>query len=834
MPLNKLLQQARGGGAVLFCGAGFTAECLGYEFDQTLGVSGELLRLLNEGIAVSGGNGNFKRLDTAARDYKTRCGEYGLMQLLQKKFEVQNVPQNLVDVLRLPWERVYTTNYDNGIELSLTHVPRNARVFNNADTVPDPLPAGAVIHLHGRAKSWTIQNFSDSCILDTQSYARLPSLGPWLQQLRYDLERATAVIFVGFSANDFHLNQVFFNASGLKPKSVFVNRPCAEVDPDAEVLQRDYGEPVYLGVSGLAAKVRQIMASQQPAPLRLSSFSHYEPERPSPSVPSVSAIQDLLTWGKFQRSALARDVSLEVSDYHVLRDAVSEIIARIDEGGRIFLINGEVCDGKTLVAEAVAQKLSQTRPIFWLKLAYDDLLDEVARIIQRHPDAMLVVENCFELRSERLAMLARTFEGGTGILLLTARSIAADAETGKVKVLKPLASFREIRLEKLNDREIEAIEALIDQFGGFAHLNLSSRQDRIRFIKNTCNRSLPATLLEVLRSPFVRQKYREALNRGGHGTPAKDSNAAAMTGYRRLLIASMFLKHIGDPPPASFLSDYLHIDPSRTISDEIARSGQGDIELLRIERGFVNTVPAIGASLILREFFADQDIVSVVIDVLEAMATQGRPRNEYARYAFSQMMRYSRLSTVVEDRGELDRFFDHISKIGFFREEPLFWLQWHMAKLAAGEFVEAERLLDRGFREAENWERQRGTPYNRRQLQDRKGKFIAARMKNQNRSSAEMLRDTREAFEILGRLLQDQEMTHHPFETLRDLLDALTERKPFLDSTNLSMICKWLSGVLDHAKMRLANVPEGYQEKAAVRAWQQIEVLGRQLGVVPP
>lgn len=808
MELLDLLNRGRSGGAILFCGAGFSASCLGYEFDGTLGVGAHLLELLNKEISKAGKNGNFRQLPNAASQYKTIAGDNGLLALLNNKFTLSNVTEQMTEVIQYPWERVYTTNFDNGIELSYDRVPKKGLNFNNTEDPPVDLPKSSIIHLHGFVKKWDIHNFNASCILPSDSYARLPSVGKWLDNLRYDLERASAVVFVGFSASDFHLNNVFYNASGLREKAVFVNRIASAIDPDTEVQQSQYGKPLYIGIEGLANSIRIALSSPQPPPIRLASFRHFEPSRPASTVPSVQSIQNLLTLGVIERAQAARDISSSKSDFHVRRDALAWFSQQTSNGGHIFLLSGEVCDGKSMVVEDIAQQLSETIPVFWLVNAYDDLLDEVARILNRHPDAALVIENCFELRPERLILLARAFDGSAGLLLLTARSIAADAETGKVKSLKPLAGFRELRLSVLSENEIVVLERLIDQFGGFAHLGSMNRTERERYIRQRCSASLPAVLLDILRSTHVRDRYREQVNSiDAKGTSASDA-----------LVGCLFLKHIGDPPPQSFVSNIFMVD----VADVIARAnrGNGSFHLLRVERGLIQTVPAIGASLILREFFSDKDIVSVVVRMLETMAEKGLRSTEYERHVFSQLMRYSRLSTVVQDRFQIERFFDHISKIAYFREEPLFWLQWHMAKVVDGEFSDAERLLDRGYAEAGNWEKRRKSPYNLKQLDDRKAKFLMMRAANTERRADELFRDLLAACQIVERLLNNVDITHHPFETFSEITKLLTNKGGLMILEQKEIILNRCRSFRERAERRLPDVAEGYQQQAAIRAFE--------------
>lgn len=811
MDVLTALKQSRAGGAILFCGAGFTADSLRFETPDTLGVSIHLRDRINAKLEELGEAHNFKGLETAASRLKKRAGEHGLLNLLRDTFAISNVPEKLVEIMRFPWERVYTTNYDSGIEIACHRAARKFATYNNTEESAGEAHL-EIVHLHGHIEKWDINNFSASCILDVASYARLPNVRKWLTRLRFDLERAPAVFFCGFSANDFHLNEELFNVTGLKKKSFFINRETPERDEDAYEKQDLFGTPLYIGLSEFARLAVEALADPEPKPLRLSSFQRYKPTLPATSIPTNDQLKKLLCFGERVSGQCARDLYLKQSEYHLLRESISTVQALVDEENcRIVLISGEVCDGKTIIAEDLAQLYSATRPTFWLSQVYDDILDEVAAILSRHQDAVLVIENCFELRAERLRMLASSFDASSALLILTARSIAADAETGKVSSLKPFSSFREFRLTALTDQEVANLERLIDQIAGFSHLGSKSVEERCKYIKKHCNSSLPAVLLDVLKNPQVRARYKEQINK------LETVGSAA----RQALVACLYAKHIGDPPPLPFISNIFRIDLGRLIAE--ANQGNASFNLLRIKHGMVDTVPAIGASVILREFFPAKEIVDAVVFVLEEMASLSVRETEYERYIFSQMMRYSRLSTVVSDKSEIERFFDHISKIDFFRQEPLFWLQWHMAKIADEKYVDAEIVLNRGYAEAGNWEKRRGVTYNRKQLDDRKAKFLMQRALSVSRTPNEISRDVREATDILGKLLNSAEVTHHPYETFDLVLQVFETRLSDVNSALRSALSRQLSSLFLKAKERISRVPEGYQRRKAEVATADIE-----------
>ena len=170
MNFTDRLARARNGKSILFCGAGFSAGCLNFQFDQELGVASALTNLLNKELKDRTGI-TFKKITNAAQKYEKEFGESGLMNLLSNTFKVATVDSDMVDVMSYPWSRIYTTNYDDAIELALRRARRSPRSINNLDN-PDDLAAGGtdVVHLHGAAGVWNIHNFKKSCILTAESY----------------------------------------------------------------------------------------------------------------------------------------------------------------------------------------------------------------------------------------------------------------------------------------------------------------------------------------------------------------------------------------------------------------------------------------------------------------------------------------------------------------------------------------------------------------------------------------------------------------------------------------------------------------------------------------
>ncbi len=750
---ERRLNLARSGGGILFCGAGFSADCLNFEPDETLGTGAQLLDLFNTELRQKP---PYRNLQNAADELWRKIADNGMMTLLKQRFTVSDVTSDMADLLRYPWQAVYTTNYDNALEIAAHAAHKPAEPLNNTDDPSTGAQNLPIIHLHGYVQKWDIHNFRDSCVLGAESYSKLTHVRKWLDRFRRDIDQAQIVVFVGFNAGDFHISEAINDLTGLREKAFFINRPTALADPDVTAAQRRLGTPFFTGRAGLASTIRDLMAKDAPKEPRLASFVKYTPANPAATVPTQEQIENLFLYGKVELSQLARDASNNVSEYHIQRNAIQETLDAIANDTRIMLFDGYPCDGKSLLVADLTYRLSGARPVYQMRQAYENVLNEVADILQYAPNAVLIIENCFDLPTERLLSIARQFDRQDCVLILTSRAVAVDASTGGLASLQGFGSFRKMPLARLSRGEVQILSDLADQIAGWRDFKALDHNARLRFIESTCQASLPHFLMRLLRSDYVSNRYREEF-----------SKILLSHTEREAIIIALYLTHIGENAPVSFLSNAMNMDYGAIIDGMNSRVGNNAFHLVRRNGEIIQTVPSIGAQNILRNLFEDDEIVDAIAYLLKNLASTYR--DSFEQRMFNQMMRFSILSEVVTAKDAVDRFFEHNKQEPQIRRMPLFWLQWHIAKCSAGALTDAEKFLEQGYREADEYERRTRKTFDSRQLDDRRAKFLMLRAGKTNRVGPELFRDFKEAIELTDKILRQNDPQHYPFETLEQI-----------------------------------------------------------------
>ncbi|WP_298289568.1 SIR2 family protein [Novosphingobium sp.] len=802
---ERRLNLARKGGGVLFCGAGYSADCLNFAADETLGTGAQLLELFNKELRQ---DPPYRDLQNASDALHDKLADYGMMQLLQKRFLVSNVTSDMTDLLRFPWQTIYTTNYDNGLEIAAQAAKIRVDDLNNSDDPKVKTTKLPIIHLHGYVQKWNIDNFRESCVLGAESYTKLTRVQMWLDRFRRDIDQAQIVVFVGFNAGDFHLSKAIYDLTGLREKAFFINRPTAQANPDVTAAQKRLGTPFFIGRTEFAKYLNDLLKKDAPKDPLLASFSKYIPADPATTIPTEGQIEELFIYGDPDFSQLARDLTNNVSEYHVQRSALRSVLGAIEDGVRIVLFDGFPCDGKSVLITDLAYRLSGTRPVYQMRQPYENILDEIAGIVHHAPNAALIIENCFDLSQERLASITRQFDGSEGLLVLTSRAVAVDASPAGLASLKGLKSFRRIPLARLDDVETATLIDLADQIAGWREFRGFDLNARRRFIEITCQSSLPHFLMRLLRSEYVTTRYQEEFNK-----------LSLSQREREAVIMALYIAHIGENAPVSFLSNATEVDYGAIIDKLSNRLGGETFRLVRRNGNVIQTVPSIGAENILRSLFKDSDIVDAIVPVLDNLASTFR--NDFEQRMFSQLMRFSILSNIVEDPKEIDRFFDNNRQKPEIRRMPLFWLQWHMAKCSSGELTVAGKFLEQGYKEAAEYERRTGRKFDLRQLDDRRAKFLMQRVSQQNLTGALLFSAFKESIELTEKILRQDDPKHYPFETIIEIVNQFSDKGDCFLSGHKDFVSRILDQLISYAEKRVGVLADGYQGDKARSALRE-------------
>ena len=170
---------------------------------------------------------------------------------MQTELIATEVSQAQCDIISLPWRRIYTTNYDNVVELAAGKIAKKIAHATLGESANPDRAITQCVHLNGRLKSVAFATFARDIKLTRASYLTDTFLNTgWLATFRNDLSLATSIVFVGYSMYDIDVARIVYEDPMLKAKTCFVD--AADLDPIIARELRQYGEVFPGGINEIA------------------------------------------------------------------------------------------------------------------------------------------------------------------------------------------------------------------------------------------------------------------------------------------------------------------------------------------------------------------------------------------------------------------------------------------------------------------------------------------------------------------------------------------------------------------------------------------------------
>ena len=152
-----------------------------------------------------------------------------------------------------------------------------------------------------------------------------------------------------------------------------------------------------------------------------------------------------------------------------------------------------------------------------------------------------------------------------------------------------------------------------------------------------------------------------------------------------------------------------------------------------------------------------------------------------------------------------------------------------MAMAAQKKWSKAEEYLTMGHTTADNLDQRSGRRFNRKHLEDRRSKFLVERATQEQRPGPDVFRDTREALEIVRRLLGEREISHHPYLTIEMACDLLDRKGTLLEPFQLDTLLKLIRQISQYARQRSILIVDGVQRSRAIDSLRRLETAGGRL-----
>ena len=255
MDLLSGIKYALDGNAVLFLGAGFSFGGINIEGNKILAGVGLAKKMCEEmGIETSD---DLTITSSRYIDDKT-CGK-GLEQLidfLRRELTCINTLDIQETIVDLPWIRIYTTNYDNVVEKATEKVGRSRSVITSTSTRYEYGKSleEAIIHINGCINNLNKETFVEEFKITDENYLKDGFLeSAWSDLFQTDLEKAKAIIFIGYSLDYDQDIKKMLSRLQVQNKCIFID--IQTISGNIEYKLNKYGSLYKIGAEGFACNV---------------------------------------------------------------------------------------------------------------------------------------------------------------------------------------------------------------------------------------------------------------------------------------------------------------------------------------------------------------------------------------------------------------------------------------------------------------------------------------------------------------------------------------------------------------------------------------------------
>lgn len=680
MDIHEAIHHALNGRAILFTGAGFSFGASNQR-GQKIPAGDALATSLLTDVGYSNRAGS---LDKASAAYLRRKSSSELVNFILDRFTLGKVTESHREIAKLPWKRVYTTNYDLVFEEARKE---EGITCNSVDGIDEPRnhlsKKNLIVHINGAINRLSEDRLGSSFKLISESYSAdsFEDSG-WAFHFRSDVRTAAAVIFIGYSMYDLDIRRILFSEN-ISDKCVFIVAP---LNDDNELAAEDLGDlgvVAPIGIDAFSDIVSTEKSNYVPVEneLLLEAWGEIFGVTGSPAHPSDEEIIEFLTEGIVSDPLAMEAIGPDKSNYLLDHDVTSRVKYALENEGKPVLLKGELGTGKTFMLNELAQYLLVLGwRIFKLDVKSKSEIAELEEICLQPGKKLLIIEN-YQSHLDLLKWYAETKPIDTTIAF-TARSTIHDLFSADLFNIF-IDGILEFDISTLRSTEINNIIHLFDRYGLWGNrLGWPSRRKE-SFIKHDCSNSLPSVLLDILKSKNIAEKYKVLL-----------SGLSNKADVESILVCAFSLEVIGLAPRIQHIQELL----SNKINWSKVRSQPELKSVINIDANFLAAKSSVLALHLLHSAFSPKRILTTLIQMAQCASDLSR-ESEF-KHILNLLMRYRNVSSIFPEENKLAsviNFYENIKNLPNAVKNPQFWLQYAIACLAFGKLERAERYFDDAY-----------------------------------------------------------------------------------------------------------------------------------------
>jgi hypothetical protein len=596
-----------------------------------------------------------------------------LYQTLYNLFTISELSDEQRSVLGRRWLRIFTTNYDDAIELAYQKAGIAHSSFDYSDPIPRKLPINSIIHIHGVIRKCNEDNVLDQLVLNQNSYIRQYfESSPWFGELDRAIDHCSACFFVGYSLSDYHIAALLLQKPQRKEKIFFITKDIPAEIPRRQLEQ--FGQITPIGLSGFSQFCEATPAPPAITDLRLlRGVKYLDPLRDNKAIvpPTPNEILRLVTYGDFNVQRCL--TNLPAANYVVPREAAALAAAEEVDRAKSILLHSYLGNGKTVFIPILAYHLSMKGyRCFVCQTLGPEILQEI-RALQDQQKPLIFFDS-YDVAVASISSFEEFVPQCKYVVCV--RTGVQEVRLHEIQDKFP-QPVRRVSLNGLNADDRRQFRELLDSAGllGKRDQEIIDAHDYREIVTSIYNHEGIRSRLKIEIEPLV-----------------SDERVAS------ILIAGLLLSWIGQKSEPSLLRAITGRDPYV----ELMRFKAVASEIFKLDSDTLDVRSSIFAEYVLKTHCPTKVLLNVV-ERLIVTAVQ-RKRERGFQGILSKLMRVATLKSITSGPKNLDiiqELFEKLQRDIGINKEPLFWLQYAILMNEIGALPEAEQFLATAYKRAE-------------------------------------------------------------------------------------------------------------------------------------
>lgn len=768
---DEALRHVLDGTAMLFVGSG--VGFLSKSVDGSTLPNGKTLAdLLHAEVNIEPGRYSLQRI---AQHAVKKLGPDHIIDFLRKRLKVSEVDTRLRRIYNAPWQRIYTTNYDDAIEFSR----RGTSVVSSFTLSDNPMsaPQGAVAHLNGFIDAIKSTSFDQDVILTDTSYSINEFRdSAWARQFLIDVRTSRSIVFLGYSMADLDIVRLLLADPDIRDRTlIYVSKDTDEVDYDT---LSSYGIIRTGGFEELFSRYCEVSTTY--VPIERSVFSQLRQvtirdfER---NVSPAEIVYRQLVYGRVaEREFLLSEEPVSGVAYLGERTQLTTALNLIDHGaGRDLFIHGEFASGKSCACLLAAKHFISHDYEVYLANHGPHLISDLERLAARDTFVCVIFDGYGSFIDEIKSFSAR--RRSTHKMVLAERTVSHDLIATVVERSPGFGPSVDCYLGRIDDPDLANFADLINFAGLWGERSGLSRAGKSSALRGDLKGSLYLALLEVINSQKVQDDIRRLL------TPLTYDRKALLVFTSAFIVNALgFRFEIND------WQNFYKIDSIRRL---VRIYGEQFSNFMSVRGDDLTPRSGLLSAQILRSFVSDSDIVDCLFSLFKA-AADGEEYDPHLADLRIELMRYGAVERMLSDDDKHSKIISYYNQIRSVKDtvnNADYWLQLGIASTSHNDLPGAEIAFDNAYER----EKKKKNPSLKR-IDNYYSRF------EMKKATAEI--DSNKAFQLfseanarLSRQIFDNNNRHYPFKTSREFVGVAARHFDKWDEVQQSLFLDMMRDV---------------------------------------